>query len=217
MLRVWQEAACSFKTTALSCKCSTFDAKTTSFVTFFYKHLVLSKKSPKFATKLISPMAEQSIERKILDQIKKSKRGRILFANDFVKIGEWVYENIKYDIRYKGKNEIPATEIYKNRAGVCHHFTVLYNALLYSLGYPCIYVSGFVAKNNNCFNENNSHAWSLIKVNDKWLPFDATWGIFSGKLPVSHIFAHYFSGETSSSGTDSIKLDETKINGKFLE
>lgn len=33
-------------------------------------------------------MAEQSIERKILDQIKKSKRGRILFANDFVKIGE---------------------------------------------------------------------------------------------------------------------------------
>ena len=33
-------------------------------------------------------MAEQSIENKVLDQIKKSKRGGLLFAGDFVRLGE---------------------------------------------------------------------------------------------------------------------------------
>ena len=45
--------------------------------------------------------------------------------------------------------------------------------------------------NSNKFGINDSHAWSLINVDKKltrWLPFDATWGIFSGKLPVTHIY-----------------------------
>lgn len=33
-------------------------------------------------------MAEQSIEKKVLEQIKKSNRGRLLFAGDFVRLGE---------------------------------------------------------------------------------------------------------------------------------
>ena len=33
-------------------------------------------------------MAEQSIEKKVLDQIKKGKRGSLLFASDFVQLGE---------------------------------------------------------------------------------------------------------------------------------
>ena len=35
---------------------------------------------------------------------------------------------------------------------------------------------------------NLTHAWSLINVNGKWYPFDATWGILSGKLAVCHVF-----------------------------
>ncbi len=141
----------------------------------------------------------------------------LIKVTDFVKIGEWVKENIKYDIRYKGKDKITATEIYNKRVGVCHHFTKLYNALMYSLGYQCIYVSGYAIKKNDRFNDDDGHAWSLIKVNDKWLPFDATWGIFSGKLPVSHIFEHYFPHSIHTSGKDRIKIAESKINGTFLE
>ena len=33
-------------------------------------------------------MAEQSIEKKVLEQIKKGNRGRLLFAGDFVRLGE---------------------------------------------------------------------------------------------------------------------------------
>jgi len=138
-------------------------------------------------------------------------------VTDLVKIGEWVKDNIKYDLSYQGKNEISATEVYNIGAGVCHHFTKLYNALLYSLGYECIYVSGFAIKKNDCFNDSDRHAWSLIKVNDKWLPFDATWGIFSGKLPVCHIFEHYFIGGKNTSGFDSIKFKDTKVKGTFIE
>ena len=138
-------------------------------------------------------------------------------VTDLVKIGEWVKDNIKYDLSYEGKNEISATEVYNIGAGVCHHFTKLYNALLYSLGYECIYVSGFAIKKNDCFNDSDRHAWSLIKVNDKWLPFDATWGIFSGKLPVCHIFEHYFIGGKNTSGFDSIKFKDTKVKGTFIE
>ena len=81
------------------------------------------------------------------------------------------------------------------------------------MGYQCIYVCGFAVNNNdnNYFSEDNSHAWSLIKVNDKWLPFDTTWGIFSGKLPVTHFFECYFNPQTS--GTDYIKFAETKVKG----
>ena len=102
------------------------------------------------------------------------------------------------------------------RVGVCHHFTKLYNALMYSWGYQCIYVSGYAIKDNDSFNEDDGHAWSLIKVNDKWLPFDATWGIFSGKLPVSHVFESYFFGSMKTSGIDDIKIEDKKITGNFM-
>ena len=136
---------------------------------------------------------------------------------DFVKIGKWIYNNLKYDSSYSGKNKISATEIYNIRCGVCHHFTILYNALLYSLGYQCIYVSGYAIKGTDSFNENDGHAWSLIKVNDKWLPFDATWGIFSGKLPVCHVFGFYFQWKRMASGSKKIKFTKYKVQGNFIE
>ena len=46
----------------------------------------------------------------------------------------------------------------------------------------------------------DNHAWSIIKIKGKWLPFDATWGIFTGKLPVTHVYqkigneGHTFTG-----------------------
>ena len=138
-------------------------------------------------------------------------------VTDIYKIGKWVKENIKYDISYKGKDYISATETYDNKVGVCHHFTKLFNAFMYSLGFKCIYVSGYATENKDYFSSENSHAWSLIKINGKWLPFDATWGILTGKLPVSHIFCYYFSEEIKTNGTDAVKIKPREIKGKFLE
>ena len=159
----------------------------------------------------------KEISKKIIEEYDKIHKDDLIQVTDFVKIGKWVHKNIKYDISYKGKNDITAVETYNNRVGVCHHFTKLYNALMYSLGYQCIYVSGYAIKSNDCFNKDDGHAWSLIKVNNKWLPFDATWGIFSGKLPVCHIFYSYFANNVTTFGTDSIHIENKQVNGHFLK
>jgi len=157
-------------------------------------------------------IAEQII--KNYDEVHKDDK---IGVTDIYKIGKWVNENIKYDIRYKGKDDISAFETYKNKIGVCHHFTKLFNAFVYSLGFKCIYISGYVMKNKDYFTSEDGHAWSLIKINGKWLPFDATWGIFTGKLPVCHIFQSYFSQEIKASGSDFINIKPSEIRGKFLE
>ena len=136
---------------------------------------------------------------------------------DVVKIGKWIKENIKYDLSYSGRNEISATETLNNRIGVCHHFTKAFNALMYSLGYQVIYVSGYALDKKDTFGKEDAHAWSLIKIDGKWLPFDATWGIFSGKLPVCHVFKQFFPLGTKIIGTDKIEFGNGKEQGKFLQ
>ena len=158
----------------------------------------------------------KEIAENIIRQYDKNHEKDLIKVNDFVKIGKWVKKNIKYDISYHGRNDISATEVYNNGVGVCHHFTKLYNALLYSLGYQCIYVSGYAAEKKDTFDQNDGHAWSLVKVNGKWLPFDATWGIFSGKLPVCHVFDAYFSKGSRTSSIDNIKIIEGKFKGNFI-
>ena len=137
---------------------------------------------------------------------------------DISKIGKWIKSNIVYNENYKEEKQITALEIYQNKIGVCKQFTILYNALLYSLGYKCIYISGFAFKDNDNFNLSDAHCWSLVRVNGKWLPFDATWGIFSGKLPACHVFEDFFLKKNISSSIekDNLKhLDE--VYGKFIE
>jgi hypothetical protein len=50
--------------------------------------LFLSQKSPKFATKTIIYLAEQSLKIQIYGLIKKKGRGNFLFATDFTRLGE---------------------------------------------------------------------------------------------------------------------------------
>ena len=132
-------------------------------------------------------------------------------------IGEWVKNNIKYDINYLKRLEITAIETLENKVGSHYHITQLYNALMFSLGYKCIFISGFIPNKSNMYNENDSHSWSLIKVNDKWLPFDATCGIFTGKLPITHVFKSYFIKTVNKEGSDNVKLRDTEIHGKILD
>ena len=135
---------------------------------------------------------------------------------DLIKIGKWVKNNITYDLRFVGKNEIQATEVLKIKMGVCHHFTKLFNALMYSLGYKVIYISGYALDKKDHYDVSDAHAWSLIRINEKWFPFDATWGIFTGKLPVCHVFKQYFASTVHVVGTDFIEFSKGKDEGNFI-
>ena len=155
--------------------------------------------------------------KKIIDEFNNKNKNNDFIFHDYQKIGFWVYENIKYDLNYTGKSEYTAVDIYNMRKGVCHHFTRLANALLYSLGYKVLYASGYTCKGNNSFKTSTGHAWSLIKLNDnKWYPFDATWGIFTGKLPVGHIFSCFAGKHLKTLGHDTVSIDKHELEGAFI-
>ena len=96
-------------------------------------------------------------------------------------------------------------EIYKNKQGVCEHYTVLYNTLLNAYGIEAIKVNGY-AKNITEYNtkvtnkknkENQTgepterHAWTLAKIDGEWVPLDATWNLFDKNVPITHVFKNY--------------------------
>ena len=166
--------------------------------------------------KLCKPQLN-NIARKIIADFDKNNKNTNFKFLDFMKIGIWVYQNIKYNYKYIGKTELSAIDIYNKREGVCHHFTKLSNALLYSLGYKVLYISGYACKNSKEFNTDSGHAWSLIQLNNKWYPFDSTWGIFSGKLPISHIFGTFSSKSRSTHGSDIIHFDRQNMEGRYIE
>ena len=107
---------------------------------------------------------------------------------DYYKIGKWVYKNIKYDRAHNTKSD--PDDILIQKRGVCHHFTLLYNALLNSIGIRTLYTSGTAIKNFATLDREN-HAWTVAEINGKWIGLDATWNIFSGKLPQCHVYYKY--------------------------
>ena len=157
-----------------------------------------------------------SIARKIIEDYDRNNKDNILNYMDYAKIGKWVNKNIRYDINYAGRTEMTAMDIYNKRVGVCHHMTRLANALLYSLGYKVIYTNGFVCQSRADFDRNCGHAWSLINVNGKWYPFDATWGILSGKLPVCHVFQGFFGISIRLIGSDGAMFGRNDETGKYI-
>jgi len=157
----------------------------------------------------------EKIARSIIAEYDRNNENNNLSLMDYAKIGKWVYKNIRYDLKYVGRTEMTAMDIYHQKVGVCHHMTRLANALLYSLGYEVIYVLGYASSKLE-FDANNYHAWSLVKIKGKWYPFDATWGILSGKLPVSHIFISFFNEGYDWDTFDNIE-SKRKDCGKFIK
>ena len=126
---------------------------------------------------------------------------------NYKKLGKWVYNYIKYDLNVYGKT-FTAKEIYNNRAGICKHYTLLYNTLLVSQGIDAINITGYALDitENNIMKENENskivqnepntltsskHDWTLAKIDGKWIPLDATWNMLDKNLPITHIFQNY--------------------------
>ena len=151
---------------------------------------------------------------------------------DYYKLGSWVYKYMTYNIsaKYSAYNNISnyLSQVISRRQGVCAEYTYLYNALLNSIGIEAIYISGetfYKYTYNSPYNINEkSHAWTLAKIDNKWIPLDATWNLFEGVFPQNHIFRIRY-GEPSYTAYNIaynglIKGDvdfEYKYDFKFLE
>ena len=157
----------------------------------------------------------KKIAKDIINMYDEKHKDDLVLIPNVAKIGKWINKNIVYDLSYKKYKDLTATDVYKLRRGVCHHLTKLFNALMYSLGYQVLYVLGYVADKKNTFTIEDAHAWSLFKIDGKWLPFDATWGIFSGKLPVTHVFKQIDSIEIKTMSCDSVKIEPIFVEGEI--
>ena len=136
--------------------------------------------------------------------------------SDIAKIGKWVKKYIKFDIKYRNKYDISARQTLDKRVGASYHITQLFNALMHSLNYKCICVYGYYACKTTIYHQNDLHFWSLINVNNEWLPFDATFGYFTGKLPISYVFCSYFNKNTSKEGSDNVIIKDKIVHGNNL-
>ena len=86
---------------------------------------------------------------------------------------------------------------------------------MYSLGYQTIYILGYALDNKINYAIEDAHAWSLVKIDGKWLPFDATWGIFSGKLPITHIFKQTDCQGIKTLSYDKVKVEQINVKGNL--
>jgi len=173
----------------------------------------LEKYIPKI-DRILKPQLKE-LAKDIIEDFDRTNTNKDFEFLDYMKIGLWVHKNIKYDLNYTDKDELTPADVYYQRAGVSHHFTQLTNALLFALGYKVIYVMGYISQNNKEFDQDSRHSWTLIKLNNRWYPFDSTLGIFSGKLPISHIFDRYFY-LVGLYGSKGLKDEKVKLSGIYI-
>ena len=134
----------------------------------------------------------------------------------YFKIGKWIYNNIKYNISYSLQS-LNISQIINIKQGVCQHFTQLYNSLLNSIGIEAVLASGYSIKDINKPTDGR-YAWTVAKIDDKWVGLDATWNIFNqdGYLPQCHLFrsfgnAHDISTYSNWGKVNFVEKEDIKI------
>lgn len=103
--------------------------------------------------------------------------------DDFEKvarIASWVYDYLKYDLSYSGKN-IDALSVLDQKKGVCAEYTTLFIALARSVGIPAKYVSAFAYGQKGW----ERHAYSEVYLGE-WVPVDPLW-LEVGYIDATHI------------------------------
>ena len=92
-------------------------------------------------------------------------------------IHTWMTENIYYDYPdyydHTGDVERSGTAqvMLDRRTGVCHGYSLLFQALCWAQGIPC--------NRNVGWTNAGFHGWNLVKVGDEWRWVDTTWDTFN--------------------------------------
>ena len=101
-------------------------------------------------------------------------------------MGVWIKENIDYDLNTLTENvQQDPRWVLDNKEGVCDELTVLFIAMLRSVGIPAKFTSG--SSYSNIIDGFGSHAWAEVYFpGEGWVSFDVTYGQL-GFVDASHI------------------------------
>lgn len=83
-------------------------------------------------------------------------------------IYEKVAETVKYDYKKKNKNNQNILSAMLDGNSVCAGYTKMYTYLLQQAGIRAMYIHGKTDKSN--------HAWTLVRIDNKYYYSDVTWG-----------------------------------------
>lgn len=104
------------------------------------------------------------------------------FPDNVIKMNEWVYGNIKYNLNYTGVTVKDITQVtqpsdwvLQNRVGVCDELSTLFVALARAKGIPARIVVGQVFRDGQWI----PHAWAEVYIPKYgWIETDPTWNEF---------------------------------------
>ena len=147
-----------------------------------------------------------NVDQSIIDKANEIIKGKDYPGKpNYYKIGKFVNSYLTYDITYEGKI-LTVNQIYNGRAGICEHFTLLYNAMLNAIGIKTVYISGWAFRRDETSGNENTlgHAWTAALIDNKWIELDATWGLFEG-ISAGHIFKNFYTESYSHSCSVSSK------------
>lgn len=113
----------------------------------------------------------------------------------------WITQNISYDFELMRKegiseNDISVITTLETKKTICAGYAKLLFELCNAVKIECVIIPGI---SQNFFGNNSlGHDWNAVKINDKWLLVDSTWGsggsIFSSdefikELDMRYLFA----------------------------
>jgi Uncharacterized protein involved in cytokinesis, contains TGc (transglutaminase/protease-like) domain len=97
-------------------------------------------------------------------------------------VHDWVARNITYDVESYLSGSIPnrkASEVLKDKVGVCEHYSVLAAALLRAMNIPAKVIHGYARREAETWQDvrkgDPNHAWNEVFVDGRWLAMDVTW------------------------------------------
>lgn len=95
----------------------------------------------------------------------------------------WMCHNISYDcvaLKNRSKKYPDAKTVLRQGRGVCSGYSKLFKALCEASNLECESISGWAKNSTNdidkTLSKKSNHAWSAIKINEKWYLCDVTWG-----------------------------------------
>ena len=121
---------------------------------------------------------EQDIETLAAYLIKPAKNDlekvRVIFT--------WVATHVSYDDDAFNSGNYPdysADNVLVNKKAVCEGYSNIFKALCEAAGFEAEKIVGYAKGYSYSIGdkiEESNHAWNAVKINNKWLLFDPTWG-----------------------------------------